>query len=316
MLSFREKLGRHHEPAFFLALTMVVILFSLALLGGEPASSTFAEQSDNDSTPQSLEPITEQTAQTSNEPEPPFIYAPPSSDPMLTQTSSDDSEQTAQPLETTASFDMEVIYAYIGKRDSETTHSHFEGIEMQPIDQYPSVIYFNVTHISSAETESCDAKMEVYLIKVTSSTGFTEKYLLFEGTSYNPNYTSLEKITRNFESLSFSLSSSVVRGFYTFNLTANQSLIGHRIGSIGCYESRSSSLGLWSDGEPASITVSVYRIAWIVASNDKIYTIRNNDSEPIEEVQLEPFGDGFIYNTVIPKSQLTQTDLFSPKALG
>ena len=81
---------------------------------------------------------------------------------------------------------------------------------MYPTSQYPFIVFFNAVHISSAEIESCDAKMEVYKVIVNSDTGCREEYTYFEGTSYNPDYQDLNEITLAVHSLS----TTNLRGFY------------------------------------------------------------------------------------------------------
>ena len=108
------------------------------------------------------------------------------------------------------------------------------------------------------------------------------------------------------------INSIIVRGFFNNNWAINKSILGHRVGSIGVYESGSSELGLWSAGEPNTITVSIYRVGWAAANGSSFSLFYDECSEAIEEVQLEKFGDGFLYNTVVPQNQISQMDLFSP----
>jgi hypothetical protein len=45
--------------------------------------------------------------------------------------------------------------------------------------------------------------------------------------------------------------------------------------------------------------------------------VRNLSSgEVIKQVQLEKFGNGFLYNTIVPENQLSQIDLFKPPYPG
>jgi len=222
------------------------------------------------------------------------------------------SEQPTQSLVAKPQFDIEVLYAYVGRGPVEAPHSHFDGVLMYPRSQYPSIVYFNITHLSNSVTESCDAKMEVYLIQITSDTGCTENFTYVEATNYNPAFSDLNALSSRIHDLIEPDTTLGPYGFFSFNLTTNQSILGHRVGSIGSYTSNPSGLGLWSAGEPNTITVSIRRIGWITSNGISSSTIRDASSETIAQVQLEKFGDGFIYNTIVSQRKLSQIDLYLP----
>ncbi|MEM3378050.1 MAG: hypothetical protein QXV09_02935 [Candidatus Bathyarchaeia archaeon] len=71
---------------------------------------------------------------------------------------------------------------------------------------------------------------------------------------------------------------------------------------------------LSSAGIPNAISVEVYRIGYITMTNGSV-TIHEDpaaDSKPVAYAQLTRYGDGFIYNTIVPTEQLSQIDLFHP----
>jgi hypothetical protein len=96
-------------------------------------------------------------------------------------------------------------------------------------------------------------------------------------------------------------------------MTVPESFSGLRITDSTSFTSGSSSLGLWSNGEPSTITLTLQRVGWWTAKNGSVSTITNLESdEVLLQVQLEVFGDGFLYNKLVPEDKLAQIDLFAP----
>lgn len=224
------------------------------------------------------------------------------------------SVQPTQSSEAKPQFNVDVVYAYVGKGPSEAPHSHFDGVLMYPTSLYPSVVYFNFTRVSNAESESCDTKFEVYLIRISSDKGSAENYVYSEGTNYNP---SLDMIPNpSLDTLIDTGPTSEIRagGGFVFNWTTNTSSLGS-IGSYGSYGSGESGLGLWSAGEPNTISISVRRLGWITFNGTSTVTTLAS-AEEIVQVQLEKFGDGFLYNKIVPEDKLSQMDLFRPPIWG
>ncbi len=59
-----------------------------------------------------------------------------------------------------------------------------------------------------------------------------------------------------------------------------------------------------------SITISISRIGYVTVDGNS--TIATPASGVIQQVQLTPYNGGFLYNTIIPQDQLSQTNLQSP----
>ena len=66
-------------------------------------------------------------------------------------------------------------------------------------------------------------------------------------------------------------------------------------------------------GEPEKLFISVRRQGWVILNNNST-TAYLADPEPILQIQLEKFGDGFLYNNLIPENELSQIDPFIPHA--
>lgn len=226
-------------------------------------------------------------------------------------------QTTSQQTASKSQFDVHVAYAYVGPRKDHFTcqnplQDKIPIATLNAVSLYPSIVYFNFTHVSSAETESCDAKMEVYLIQLTANTGATENYTYTEATNYNPTFSDLDTLSSHVNDFAEARSTNGLGGCFVFNWTANTSNLVGRIGSYGSYTSNPSGLGLWSAGEPNTITVSVRRIGLITMKGTAVSTSLVANSESTVQVQLEKFGDGFLYNNIVSQDKLSQIDLYNP----
>ena len=61
-------------------------------------------------------------------------------------------------------------------------------------------------------------------------------------------------------------------------------------------------------GEPETMFVSVSLLGWIALRGNSTDTIILGEPEVVAEAQLEKFGDGFLYNTLIPEDELSEFD--------
>lgn len=235
--------------------------------------------------------------------------------PMPVQTSQK-SSPSAQPAQSDyePQFNVEIAYAFVGKGPSEVPLSLFGWDVDYPESQYPSVVYFNVT--PSAAPVSCDALIEVFLIKIISDKGPTESYAYFEGTNYEPSFSdsALTSLTARIYDLIDPSTVNGVTGHFRFNWTDNTPIFGGQVGSFGVYSSNPTELGLWSVGKPNTISVTVRRIGCVIMNGGSISVRANAISA--NALQLPKFGDGFLYNKVVPADKLAQiklqTDLFQP----
>jgi hypothetical protein len=232
---------------------------------------------------------------------------------LFSLTSSVSSVQPMQSLKAEPLFNVDVVYAFVGKGPYEAPHSHFDEVLHYPKSQYPSAVYLNVTRASTAEIESCDAVIEVYLIQIISDKGPIEKYAWFEGTNYNPSFSDSEltSLTSSIYDLVDLSTINGVRGHFRFNWTDNKSILGGKVGSFGSYSSSPSGLGLWSAGKPNIISVTVHRIGRVTLNDDSI-SVRADTTSAKATVQLEKYKEGFLSNKIVTVDKLPQIDLFQP----
>jgi hypothetical protein len=63
--------------------------------------------------------------------------------------------------------------------------------------------------------------------------------------------------------------------------------------------------------EAETLSITVYRIGWVTFSgNSTAVTLSNN--EIVDQIKLEKFGDGWLYNTLVPEDELAEIDLLHP----
>lgn len=213
-------------------------------------------------------------------------------------------------------FNVDIAYAYVGKGPPEAPHGHFGWDKNYPVSLYPSVIYFNVTYVSSAMPVLCDALIEVFLIQIISDKGPIESYAYFEGTNYVPSFSDSELalLTAHIYDLLDLNSVDGVMGHFRFNWTEGKSVFGGQVGSFGSYSSNPPELGLWSAGKPNAIYVKICRIGYVTIKGDSISVCV--DTISANTLQLPKFGDGFLYNKIVSADKMLkndlQTDLFQP----
>ena len=205
-------------------------------------------------------------------------------------------------------FCTDLVYAYVGPLNYNSTHSHF-GTEMHPANAYPVYILLNFTYLGNPANEPYDMKLEGYLVELKTDTGTTASYIEYYGTNLNVNYDGAPMIPPG------DPSDPIQTVGLGFNLTVNSSFCGLRITDSASFISGNSSLGLWSNGIPKTIDTTLRRIGWLTVQSGSTSTVPNPASGTILlHVQLEKFGDGFLYNKIVPQEQLAQMNPFSPPA--
>ena len=222
---------------------------------------------------------------------------------------------------------VELTYAYIEKitgtyvpyggflPDSENPNATEPGI--------PRVNYFvasNITRLSK-DLDPCDAKLLVYLVKFYSDNGFVGTLGMYEGIIYNCDLVRLpESENETGEGLIYS-SNLLFDLFKSNQFFGDQRPIGGG-GSTGTWEiGESVTHGMsgvnhaWASnfGEPKTMSIQVSLMGWIAVTGNSTDTVILEEPEVASEVQMQKFGEGFLYNTLIPEDQLSDLDPFNPQ---
>jgi hypothetical protein len=222
--------------------------------------------------------------------------ASPTPSPSPQPTSSPTPSSSPQPTETAPNsvsnlFDAELTYVYVGPTNSTGEGMDYFGfgVPMYPSNYYPVTVVLELTFLGNPENEPFDARFEGYLVKLSADTGATASYLGWLGTNFDPSFSNLPPFPR-------SPSDPPQSVYFRFNLTLSESQ-KLQISDAGSYGSSPGSLGLWSNGAPNTITVTVQRAGWVTVCGKSTSTLTDPASDIILQVQLEKSGDGFLFGT-------------------
>jgi hypothetical protein len=219
-------------------------------------------------------------------------------------------------------FHVKIAYAYVGSLPPDKTFyiDPTTNATMVHTSKYPSTVFLEFTPVPSM-TDSCDAVISLYGVKIVADTGPTEHHGWSAGTANYSTFTQddFATITSYRAGMIHNSTYRFGGGTFSYNWASDQPVLSHAIGSFGTYTLNStftqpSSYDLSSAGTPNEITVEVYRIGYITMTNGSI-TIHEDtktDNKPVTSAQLSKYKDGFIHNNIVPTEQLPQTDLFNP----
>ena len=217
-------------------------------------------------------------------------------------------------------FGVEVVYAYIERQNTTTLFAPPEKSDVTSNDtilkkgkgdfdftyttiNVPSVQRFigiNFTRLSE-EVIPCDAKLEVYLIKFYSDKGFIGSLQRFEGFYTPVMYDSIGPLDMN-EFFGDRPPSGGGSAYTNWDVGESR---------LGC-SSGGGTNWVPTFGEPEAIFISVNRLGWISINGDSRETVVLSEPEVVAEAQLEKFGDGFLYNALIPEDELSGLDPLNP----
>jgi hypothetical protein len=179
-------------------------------------------------------------------------------------------------------YDAKLTYVYIGPTNSKNTY---------PNNYYPEFAALSLTYLGNPQNEPWDEKFEGYFINYTSDTGIKRVYLGWFGTNYN---LSSSYLPAPFPGSPRGPTQSVSA---KFNLVVGQTIYGQVPNSVG-YGSSNGTLGLWQNGTPNAITVTIQRAGWVTVNGKVTTTITNPSAlNVIQRVELNKDGAGFIYGS-------------------
>lgn len=219
-------------------------------------------------------------------------------------------------------FQVEIAYAYVGPLPSDK-FSYYSGVfneTMIHASKYPSAVLLNLTRLPSNQLNFCDAIVEVYRVKVATDTGQAEYYAWSAGTNCTAiaqeDFSTLIRSSDNLIDRNLYQS---VGGTFIYDWTVNRSVLSHAVGSAGRYtNSHTQNVLNISDfsslGIPTTITVEVRRLGYVTMTNSSVAICEDEVTlnKPVSYVKLSKYGDGFIYNTIVPTEKLPHIDLFHP----
>jgi hypothetical protein len=181
--------------------------------------------------------------------------------------------QTAQSSNTQPQFDFEILYAYIQ-------------------DGTDNSVVYNITHMSDMPSSS-EVTIEVYKIEV-----FSDGHLISSNAA---------------GFFVGDLSMDVIMGL-TVSLPATHSGISNADPDASYLRAREMPFQHDFDANvdlSRHISVTVKRLGWITVDGDSVEKDLVGD-EIIQQIELEEFGDGFLYNVLVPSEEMSQIDLLNP----
>lgn len=217
-------------------------------------------------------------------------------------------------------FSINVPYSYWMTRDGK-----LDSLDVTPdinetrlvSSQY--LIALNLTLNVETTNYPADARIEYYQIDVSSDKGPVETMCWFVGTVLDVSSFSFQDFIKDFHFVRndwFDTDSFSIRdrngGMVRNNWATNFSLLW-RVGNAGSGTiGHSSSSDLVSAlREAETLYISIRRIGWVTfTANSTLVTLANN--EIVDQTQLEKFGEGFLYNNIVPDEKLSTIDLTRP----
>ena len=211
-------------------------------------------------------------------------------------------------------FGLSIAYAYVGEMLNHTSYIGDTDVNMSLVSKYASSVILNFTRLPGVQFTSCDGEIEVYKIQVTANTNLSESAFYWIGTNYDPSFPPQDLVTLGKQVINLTGAGGIVTmGGFPFNITDNESLLSIPIGSYGAYSSGGSGKGLWSAGTPNIISVTVQRIGYVTINNGSVTLHRDTLNEVAAvTANLSNYGNGFLYNDLVPESKLQTIDLFHP----
>ena len=199
--------------------------------------------------------------------------------PFQTQVSSSDKSSSV--------FDAELTYAFTGRTNATGEgHDHFGwGIQTYPSDYYPVTAILNLTYRGNPENKDYDLICEGYMVNSTADTGASVSVLGWLGTNYNasskfPTMTFRDSPWRHISSM-----------YFKFNMsTGDTSFL--RATDGGTFSSVNGTLGLWSNGSPNMVTVTVQRAGWLTFRGNETFSVINPDVNTVMHAKtLQKIGE-------------------------
>ena len=218
-------------------------------------------------------------------------------------------------------FSMNVPYAYWvtsnGPLDNDFGFSFPEDSSLNETNSVSEqhMMIFNLTLNVDTANEPIDGRVEYYQIDLSSDKELVETTYFFIGTNSNSSF-AFNALLDNIHFMRSDWYDTAKfgggGGLLKYNWTAGFSQLWPEGGSgSGTLGGSGTSMRVSIIREAEELFVTVYRLGWATfTDNSTIFTSANN--EILEQIQLEKFGDGWLYNTLVPEDELSTINLLQP----
>ena len=226
-------------------------------------------------------------------------------------------------------FSINIPYAYWMTKDGPIDYSNnslfpddpFEDFELNETnsvsEQHMAIL--NLTLNIDTANEPVDGRVEYYQIDLISDKELVETMNFFIGTNSNSSFTFHDLLDnihfmRNdwFDTDQFNPKFGGGGGLLKYNWTAGFSQLWPEGGAgTGTLGGSGTAMRVSALREAETLSITVYRLGWATfTGNSTIFTSANK--ELVDQIQLEKFGDGWLYNTLVPEEELAEIDLLHP----
>jgi len=187
-------------------------------------------------------------------------------------------------------FGIDVTYGYAESRNTDSRSE--DGRVFQLVVNYTLL----------SEVDPCDAVYEVHQIEVYSDEGPIGTLVKAQGIMFNHSTSTLKQgICLTFDEFAeYGDVSPGASGCWPVNMSALLFFVGDKTSCV------------LSFGEPDAVFVRVSRLGLVTLKDGSSDVAVLSEPEVVAEVQLDKFGDGFLYNSIIPEEKLVEVDLFNP----
>ncbi len=192
-------------------------------------------------------------------------------------------------------FDADLTYVSTGKTNATGEgHDHSGmGIPTYPSSYYPVTAILTLTYLGNPQTQSCDIICEGYMVNFTSDTGASVSVLGWLGTNSNLSCQKPPPTPPPHDSPW----GPFTRMYFHFNMSTGETY-NLRATDGGIFSSVNGTSGLWSYGEPKTVTVTVQRAGWLIFQGNETSCVINPAANDIlQQVQLQKMGDDFGFGT-------------------
>jgi hypothetical protein len=177
---------------------------------------------------------------------------------------------------------------------SNTTHEGTNMVghdrTMYPQNVYPVTAYVELTFLGKPQDAPWDILIESFSVKVSSDTGLSASYTAVMGTN-------VKETTIYAHDPPPSMYMGVSRVDFRMNMTVGQQAQLQMGDDL--YSSSPGNSGLWQNGQPNTLTVTLLRGDWTANDNGHWLTIVNPEKETaLQTLTLERIGDGFSYSAL------------------
>ncbi len=211
-------------------------------------------------------------------------------------------------------FNFDMPYAYVRDVWDNSTLTH---------DTYGWAYAFTFKTSPAFElTNDSVAYYETYRAELTSEKGsIANMSLKAWATSYTPesNTNGSVSVSTSYTSENFSDASAsnifalyLDQSWYNFTYGDTEGRAGGDYNGIATnYRNGFGENWDLSSGAPESLTLTIYRENWIIRTLNST-EIHTASPEPVQTIQLQRYGNGFIYNTAIPQEEMDKINPLFP----